>query len=156
MTDNLVQALLGHATPEWQQLAIVCAFIIFIPGTGLTQVMKVVDPFGWFDESLPSAWWRRRVQLFGISAAFIASLLILPAVASGTPYQIVLKVVCLGMFNSVATLGSYDFIRWVGAKVMAVFELLWASWKARKKKEIVENGGDVPDTDTEYSRSNKP
>jgi hypothetical protein len=110
-SSNIIKQLLGHFDSEWQQIAIASIVIIFVLGVGLTEVMKRLDPLGWFDDSLPEKQWRTNVRRFAFSDALIWSLIIMPAIVGGGWYVQLVKIIVVSVVNGVLTLLGFDAIK---------------------------------------------
>lgn len=115
-SGTLIHQLFQQFTLEWQQVAIVSAIIVLFLGVGLTEVAKRMDLFGLFNSNLPKAMWRRHVQLFAFTSAFLYSVMLLPLVVLGSGYAIVAKVLVAAMVNAVLTLLGFDTIRLLARK----------------------------------------
>jgi hypothetical protein len=106
----MLDILAGHFTAEWQQASIAGAFILLLT-IGLTEAAKRMQLFDFLDESLPHKLWKRNVMRFAFWLGLALTLLIMPAIADGTPYMRAMKVLVLAVANGVLALLGFETIK---------------------------------------------
>lgn len=147
-SSSLIKQLFGHFDSEWQQIAIASLVIIFILGVGLTEVCKRLN-IAWLDSDLPESTWRRNVQRFAFGDAMLWTLIIMPAIVSGSWYVQAVKVLVMGVVNGVLTLLGFDLVKkLVKAAIYLISEKLRGYFRKKLVDEPQQRGEEVNEEKT--------